>query len=133
MKRAGNNRCWGICKGPQQYASFAAVFQAGKWGEIAGLYHDIGKYSDGFLKGSMKGSKVDHSTAGAIEVRNKYQGISLPLAFCIAGHHGGLPNLGTQIAVAGDGTLNGRLKKELARCLGLSGLCKRGHNGLAAA
>lgn len=93
---------------------FAAVFQAGQWGEFAGLYHDIGKYSDGFIKRiNENGSKVDHSTAGAIEVKNKYQGISLPLTFCIAGHHGGLPNLGTQIAVAGDGTLNGRLKKKL--------------------
>lgn len=93
---------------------FADVFQAGQWGEIAGLYHDIGKYSAGFLKRiNENGRKVDHSTAGAIEVKNKYQGIFLPLAFCIAGHHGGLPDLGTTFAVAGDSTLNGRLKKGL--------------------
>lgn len=77
-----------------------------------GLYHDVGKYSDRFqqyLRGTYKG-KVDHSTAGAqLMIRN-----DLPLlAFCIAGHHAGLPNMGTDADEAGESTLLGRNKKEI--------------------
>lgn len=99
----------------QKCRMFAEEFNAGDWGEIAGLYHDIGKYSRGFYKRIMEnGSKVDHSTAGAIEMKNLYGNLGLPLAFCVAGHHGGLLNLGdARFDVAGDGTLLGRLKKDL--------------------
>nr|MBL0702285.1 CRISPR-associated endonuclease Cas3'' [Desulfobacterales bacterium] len=55
---------------------FADAFDAGDWGYLAGLWHDIGKYSDEFQKmlGAKEGSdahietksgRVDHSTAGA--------------------------------------------------------------------
>lgn len=98
----------------QKCRTFAEVFHAGAWGEVAGLYHDIGKYSQGFYKRIMENiGRIDHSTAGAIEAAKIYGDLGLPLAFCIAGHHGGLPNLGTSCATASDGTLRGRLKKEL--------------------
>ena len=38
---------------------------------------------------------------------------NVPLAFCIASHHSGLLNTGTRLSKADDGTLKGRLKKEL--------------------
>lgn len=72
---------------------FADEFGAGDFGYIAGLYHDIGKYSVEFqnrLEG--KGCKVDHSTAGAKEIINAINGIGILPAYCIAGHHVGLPD-----------------------------------------
>jgi CRISPR-associated endonuclease/helicase Cas3 len=86
---------------------------------IAGLMHDIGKYSKEFqarLDGSLQ--KVDHATAGAKEIRalfNKDQNqkyLADILAYCIAGHHTGLPDYGSQIDVDGDGTLLARVEKK---------------------
>jgi CRISPR-associated endonuclease/helicase Cas3 len=85
----------------------------------AAILHDIGKYSRAFqarLEGSSH--KVDHATAGArtaIELFNKTdveKWIATMLAYCIAGHHSGLPNYGSAIDVEGDGTLLSRLDPE---------------------
>lgn len=38
----------------QKCRTFAEAFHAGALGEVAGLYHDIGKYSPGFYKRIMK-------------------------------------------------------------------------------
>ncbi len=86
---------------------------------LAALTHDLGKYSREFqarLDGS--GRKVDHATAGAKEVRalfNKDQNQKIladMLAFCIAGHHTGLPDYGSPTDVDGDGTLLARVEKK---------------------
>ena len=71
--------------------NFAAVFDEEKIGYQTGLLHDIGKYSQEFQKYIRgNGSSPDHSTAGCQECkRNMFS------AFCIAGHHAGLPDLGT--------------------------------------
>jgi CRISPR-associated endonuclease/helicase Cas3 len=70
----------------------AAKFGAGDWGYIAGLLHDLGKYSAEFqryLEGGPGG--VDHSTAGArIAVERFGPQIGKLMAFCVAGHHAGL-------------------------------------------
>lgn len=85
----------------------------------AALLHDIGKYSKEFqarLDGS--GRKVDHATAGAKEIRNLFNKdqnqkyFADMLAYCIAGHHTGLPNYGSEIDVDGDGTLLARVEKK---------------------
>lgn len=75
-------------------ARFAAAFGAEEQGRLAGMAHDIGKYSEAFqrrLRGSSE--KVDHSTAGAIECFRSKQPYA---AFAVAGHHGGLPDGGTE-------------------------------------
>jgi CRISPR-associated endonuclease/helicase Cas3 len=78
---------------------FAAAFGAREWGELAGLWHDLGKYSTEFQAYLRAGAetcsetlpgRVDHSTAGA-----QYAIQAVPLlghlaAYCIAGHHSGL-------------------------------------------
>ena len=49
-------------------ALFASAFGAKEQGQLAGMAHDIGKYTDAFqrrLQGSTE--HVDHSTAGAAE------------------------------------------------------------------
>jgi CRISPR-associated endonuclease/helicase Cas3 len=72
---------------------FAAAFGLAKWGEAAGLLHDIGKNSDAFqsyIRNSWK--SPDHSTAGAVEAKARYKDAGSILAFAIAGHHAGLAN-----------------------------------------
>lgn len=105
-------------------AGFAEAFSARPWGHLLGLWHDLGKYSRAFQDHlqsseggvahleSLPGSRVDHSTAGAQHAASHCGGsIGRVLAYCIAGHHGGLPD-----ATACGGGLSGledRLKKEI--------------------
>lgn len=77
-------------------SGFSAAFDAGEWGRLLGLWHDLGKYRAQFqeyLNGGPSGG--DHAAAGAL-LAHKLAGKSdrwLPLAFPIAGHHTGLANL----------------------------------------
>ena len=91
--------------------AFADAFGCKEWGYNCGYLHDIGKYTVGFQRRLHGGPKVDHSTAGARELFNRK---NISAAYCIAGHHSGLPDGGSQYADAGgDSTLCGRMKKEL--------------------
>lgn len=90
-------------------AAFAAPFGAQDQAKLAGLLHDIGKYSDAFqrrLAGSTE--RVDHSTAGAKEafVMGRPE-----VAFAVAGHHAGLPDGGSRTDTAEDVTLQGRIRR----------------------
>ena len=88
---------------------FAAAFGAASQGRIAGLTHDKGKYTDGFQNRLLhQGKRVDHSTAGAVECARMGQ---IPAAFAVAGHHGGLLELGTRGDGPDSGTLMGRIKR----------------------
>ena len=48
-------------------ARFAAAFGSEGQGRLAGLAHDLGKYSAAFQRRLNGGAKVDHATAGAAE------------------------------------------------------------------
>ena len=78
---------------------FAGKFGAASLGEVAGLLHDVGKYSNEFqskLRGAN--SRVDHSTAGARVAAEAFAGfkpLGQLLAYVIAGHHAGLANGGS--------------------------------------
>lgn len=90
----------------ERSGKFSAVFNAGEWGQCAGLLHDAGKASKAFqrrLEGSTR--RVDHSTFGARTSREYCGQLGILLAYAIAGHHGGLPNGGGQA-----GQLHYRLK-----------------------
>ena len=91
--------------------SFGEVFGAGELARQCGLYHDIGKYSrefQAYIRGEGRG-RVDHSTAGAMEMMKAGM---VPLAFCIAGHHAGLPDAGGKGNRSDMSTLRGRCKKK---------------------
>ncbi len=92
----------------ERCAAAAAAFGAEEQGRLAGLLHDVGKYSEAFQKRLHGGPRVDHATAGAFECWKLGQYLA---AIAILGHHGGLPDGGGR----GDGpdraTLCGRLNR----------------------
>lgn len=92
--------------------AFAAEFGCGELGRAVALLHDVGKYSPAFQR-RIRGENlsVDHSTAGAKEAAQKLKNIAASLA--IAGHHGGMPDLGSKFDTEADVTLFGRLKRQL--------------------
>ncbi|MGD8450175.1 MAG: CRISPR-associated helicase Cas3' [Phycisphaerae bacterium] len=104
-------------------AGFAEVFGAGDWGRLIGLWHDIGKYSTEFQEYLRQANdveahletrqgKVDHSSAGAQHAAAEYRGVTGQLlAYCIAGHHGGLPD--NVDPGGGESGLASRLKKAI--------------------
>ena len=92
-------------------SQFAAAFGAEEQGRLAGLAHDIGKYSDAFQRRLHGGTKVDHSTAGAFECRKLDQPYA---AFAVAGHHGGLPNGGGRGNLPDQATFMGRMNRGAA-------------------
>lgn len=92
-------------------ACFAQAFNAAPWARLAGLWHDLGKYRDGFqkyirsvngteahLEGKVSGPDKTHSAAGAlhaIEMFRRKHGKNGELAarvlvYLIASHHAGL-------------------------------------------
>lgn len=78
-----------------------------------GLLHDIGKYQKSFQL-RITGSKVqvEHSGAGAqaaMEYYGKNRFVKLLTAYCIAGHHSGLPDGGNPNDTEDMSTLYGRL------------------------
>lgn len=94
---------------------FANDFGEKSAGQLVGLYHDVGKYSEEFQAYIRQGGgrKVDHSTAGALELMKRKNILSCPAAFCVAGHHSGLLNGGNRKADTEESrTLCGRLKKK---------------------
>lgn len=84
-------------------ASFGSSFGASEWARLAGLWHDLGKYSPAFQAYIARESgydpeahvegvagRVNHSTAGALYAVEKLGSKGRLLAYLIAGHHAGL-------------------------------------------
>ena len=90
-------------------------FRAGRAAALGGGLHDLGKYTQGFVRRLAEGPLVDHSTAGAQEAVNLTASALLIdrvmgqlIAYAIAGHHGGMPDW------TGDsGSLEERLRREI--------------------
>ncbi len=90
-------------------AAFAAPFSGEEQARLAGLLHDIGKYSGAFQRRIRGGrDRPDHSTAGAQEA---YRIRQPEVAFAVAGHHGGLPDMGGKMDAPQNATLSGRVKR----------------------
>ncbi|KAF0191022.1 MAG: CRISPR-associated helicase Cas3 [Gammaproteobacteria bacterium] len=111
-------------------AEFGQVFGSADWAHVAGLWHDLGKYSkefqrriksvsgydpDAHLEGPV--GRVDHSTAGAVHAVGQFGVHGRILAYLIAGHHAGLPDWHS--GETGGAALNARLgdKSHLERAL----------------
>jgi len=88
-------------------SEFAGKFSAGDWGRLAGLWHDVGKYSPAFQNYLMtengfaahleeQTGRVDHSTAGAQHANEYVKPWGRLLAYILAGHHAGLADSSVQ-------------------------------------
>ncbi|MEW5947916.1 MAG: CRISPR-associated helicase Cas3' [Thermodesulfobacteriota bacterium] len=88
-------------------ARFAAEFGCAEWGRLAGLWHDLGKYSDDFQRYiravtdpdahvERKQGHVNHSTAGGVHAIEKFGKMGRVFAYLVAGHHAGLPDWQTE-------------------------------------
>jgi len=112
--------------------TFARAFGNHDWARLAGLWHDLGKYSSEFQHYIKTASglgydpeahietvpgRVDHSTAGAQYAVENLGLKGRILAYLIAGHHAGLPDWYKLDAPGG--ALQGRLadRKHLERIL----------------
>lgn len=72
-------------------AGFAEAFGVGEEAYLAGLLHDLGKYSDEFtrrLNGETSG--LDHWSMGAWAAMSRYRQMGFVAALAIQGHHIGL-------------------------------------------
>lgn len=90
---------------------FAEAFDSGDWGYLAGLWHDLGKYTQEF-QARLRGEPiaVTHSTAGARHAWDVDRRRGTLLAFAIAGHHAGLANLSRRSSSKPTTPLEDRLK-----------------------
>ena len=86
-----------------RYASvFASAFGSEQWGEKLGELHDIGKTrrsyqhhllkENGFNDGECAAVEHSHSGVGACWAMETFGTRGLLLAYCLAGHHAGLPD-----------------------------------------
>lgn len=101
---------------------FCSAFGARAWGDTLGRLHDLGKFSKDFqdyLRRSAdadaseehtKPGRVDHSTFGA-RYATQHAGTHTGqlLAYCVAGHHAGLPDWTAEHAESERSTLKFRL------------------------
>jgi CRISPR-associated helicase Cas3/CRISPR-associated endonuclease Cas3-HD len=75
----------------ERAARYASAFGAAEEARLAGLMHDLGKYSDLFqrrLKGEAHG--LDHWTPGLLAMRTEWAQGAMAAALAVQGHHVGL-------------------------------------------
>jgi CRISPR-associated endonuclease/helicase Cas3 len=104
----------------ERAAEFADEFGFRQWGWLAGLWHDLGKYSAAFQKKILAAldpeahieakARVDHSTAGGLYAIQKMGTAGRILAYIAAGHHAGLPDW--VAAATGQAALSQRMRNE---------------------
>lgn len=102
----------------EHVAQLAQKFACEPLKEIAytgGLLHDVGKYQKSFQQKIVgdQNLQVDHSTCGAIAAKEILNPAGLIIRYCIAGHHGGIPNGGYFNDTDDMPSLQGREKKKL--------------------
>ena len=94
-----------LLKVAEKSAARAEWFGSSPWAELAGRWHDLGKYSAAFQKMIHEANGMEahvevegapgprnHSTAGAIHAVERFGAAGRVLAYLIAGHHAGLPD-----------------------------------------
>ena len=91
---------------------FSSLWCEEAYARDLGILHDIGKYQEDFQK-RIRGERalhVEHSICGAVE-SEKYRLFGAD--YCIAGHHGGLPDVGTKLDPPDETTLLARKKRKI--------------------
>jgi len=93
-----------LSKVAKRAADYAAAFQSDQWAELAGRWHDLGKYSATFQKMIYEANGMEahvdsggdgprnHSSAGALYAVEKLGAFGHLLGYLISGHHAGLPD-----------------------------------------
>ncbi|MDR1708627.1 MAG: CRISPR-associated endonuclease Cas3'', partial [Candidatus Accumulibacter sp.] len=86
----------------KQAGEFAKIFASSEWAWLAGMLHDLGKVrksfqdylrrSNGLLDDGYDASDHSHSGAGAVWANNNFPKKGRIFAYCVAGHHAGLPD-----------------------------------------
>ncbi len=84
---------------------FAEAFGSGDWAELAGLWHDLGKFLSGWQVYIRKqtgydedahiegyGGRPNHSMVGAVLSLERFKSVGKILSYIVAGHHAGLPD-----------------------------------------
>ena len=99
---------------------FAAGFNGGQFAHDVALCHDIGKYSALFQR-RIRGASVtaDHSTPGGQALWERADSptvLKMAAAYCVMGHHSGLPDGGSGQDMPDDPTLHGRLQRKTEDC-----------------
>lgn len=91
-------------------ADFSKSWCDARYANNLGLLHDIGKYQASFQQRIRnKNLRVEHATCGALETAK----FNMPFAdYCIAGHHTGLPDIGTRADTADESTLSAKKKRK---------------------
>ena len=97
---------------------FASGFNSAPWGKLIGFLHDLGKsreafqnyllHSNGLMDADYDYSEHSHSGTGACYLKKAMPFGHFP-AYCIAGHHAGLPD---GSPASGASSLSARLKSE---------------------
>lgn len=87
---------------------FSSDFDAGEIGALLGLVHDLGKYQQKF-QDRIRGHsvRVDHATAGAIVLHEKWDKLGWLHGMVVSGHHTGLKDSGSG-SNKSDGTYSSR-------------------------
>jgi len=100
-------------------SAYAAEFGAENEGYLIGLLHDIGKCSPAGQRRMREpdSEKVEHSAAGAevLGVSMRENPYGYLLAYCVAGHHGGLPDGGVSTDTEDLPSLCAKLKRQKRR------------------
>lgn len=100
-------------------ASFSDSLEISKIAYLSGLLHDLGKYSNAYQKRLInQGQKVDHATAGAQAIKELWGNsnkniLATLIAYCVSGHHTGLPDFGSVSDLPTEPTLFARLHRSL--------------------
>lgn len=99
-------------------SDFAAEFGASTEAGVIGLLHDVGKCSPAGQR-RLGGStdKVEHAAAGAeiLGSKMKENPLGYLLAYCVAGHHAGLPDGGVSTDTEDRATLYAKRKRQAKR------------------
>ena len=104
----------------ERAAAFAQPFGSGEWARLLGEIHDLGKARSSFQSYLRRANGLDdpdydasdhsHSGAGACWANVKFGKLGRILAYCVAGHHAGLPDwIGGETP---NGALAARLEEE---------------------